>query len=183
MSAVDTKAENQKKILIVMVTIFTLYLDFSYVFKAQNEGLKRVGGQVAKLKDDINVLQADLKNMQAAKAKQALPDQNTSLPSGKIIPAGGVSKLLEEVADLANKQGVTILQMRPAPQGLAGTDKADVLFINLEVSGGYHALGRFIYGLENNDSFISVAQFKITAQPATYPKQRITLILKTYVAK
>ena len=53
----------------------------------------------------------------------------------------------------------------------------------MDLSAGYHQLGKFINELENAQVFVIVQELKIEPQPGNYLKQKAALTLKTYVKK
>ena len=126
--------------------------------------------------------------MRALKNKQSLAEQKAVVKSTQIISEGQIVDLLQEISDLANKNDIKIAQIRPSREAAGqkqpyGTDKYIPLFINLEMTCDYHSLGRFINALENARILMVVQEFKIQTQSADYMKQKVTLVLRTYVTK
>jgi len=60
---------------------------------------------------------------------------------------------------------------------------ASTFLISIELSSDYHSLGRFINELENSDVLLAVLSLKMISQPLNYFKQRVNLVLVTYVKK
>jgi Tfp pilus assembly protein PilO len=176
--ALDTK----KIVLIIIISVMFLYLDFAYLLKAQSEGLKKISSEVGKINNDLLGLEMGLKNMEAIRAQQKnLPKKKAK----RMISESQLSSLLHDISKIGNAHNVRILYIKPSREMQKGAVVAKLtpVFINLDLVVGYHDLGKFINGLENDRTFISVESFKIEARPEEALKQRVNLTLKTYVTK
>jgi len=187
----EVEVDSKKLLLIFIVTIGLVYVDFSYILKAQLSGVASKSSQIVKLKSDLSNLERDLLIMKDTKAKQAQVMKGPLPKVKRIISESQVSDLLQNISELANSNDVRILQIKPTRQQKASaTDtKFDpgvnfsVLYIYMDLSGGYHQLGKFINDLENAQEFVIVQEIKIDSQKDNYMKQRASLTLKTYVKK
>lgn len=184
----DMQLDKQKKLLIAIICLFMLYADFAYLLKAQLGGLNSTTQKISRLKEDIEALKGELAKMGSLKNKQALAKQKVGLQAMRIVPEGQLSSFLQEISEAANRNGIKIVQMLPArdqsgQKTAAGMDKFTPFLISLEMLGDYHALGKFINGLENGSVFLLVQELKISSYPADYLKQKVSLVLKTYAAK
>ena len=189
MNLTDIQLNNQKKILIVIFLILIVYIDSCYILKAQIAGLKSIDPKIARLNTDLANLNRGLENMRLSKSNPAVaPKQKKALPSSKILPESQISGLLQEISNAANKFDIKIDQMRPSRQvqkekTIIGQEKLIPMLINLDLTSDYHNLGRFIQALENSLVFMSVEEMEISTQLPDYMKQKVTLVLKTYVTK
>jgi len=180
--------DKQKKILIVIFCILIIYVDSAYILKSQLAGIKSFDPKIARLKDDLNNLNRGLSNMRAAQSKQGLATKKVIARSSKIILEGQLSGLLQNISSQANKFDIQIGQIRPSREklvtkGAVGQDKMIPVLINLDLICDYHNLGRYINQLEGLDVFLSVQELKISSQIPEYMKQKVVLVLKTYVNK
>ena len=189
MNLANIQLDKQKKILIVIFFVLIVYVDLAFILKAQTAGINNLKPKIGRLKNDLANLNRDLENMRVAKNKQSLAAQKAVVKSSKIIQEGQVSGLLQEISSLANKFDIKIIQIRPnrdilfGKPAVPGGDKFTALLINLDLICDYHSLGKFINELENSLVFIGVAELKISMQVPDYMKQRVNLVLKTYVTK
>lgn len=179
--------DKQKKILLLIVFSLLVYLDYSYVLKAQLAGISVTGAKIAKLKTDLDGLTRDLDNMRSAK-NGALPAADKPSDSAKLIAEGQIPALLQDISVAANRFGIKVTQMRPSRQEKkektpAGQEKFETVLIDLEMVGDYHSLGRFIQALEASPVFMEVRGMEISTQLPDYLKQKISLALRTYVIK
>lgn len=180
------KLDNKKILVIMLVSLALIYLDFSFILGKQIRGLNDIQPKALKLKKDLDTLTQDLKKMQELKNKEDQVNRKTVSSIKKIISESETVFLLQNLSDLANKDNVRILQIRPSrePQGKASAaDKFTPIFITLDLFCDYHNFGKFINDLENSQTFIAVQTFKITPESADFMKEKINLVLKTYVTK
>jgi Tfp pilus assembly protein PilO len=184
----NIQLDKQKKILIVIFIILIVYVDMNYILKAQTAGINSLNPKINRLQNDLKNLNRDLANMRAAAGKESLATQKATARSAKIISESQVSGLLQDISSQANKFDILIGQIRPSRETtnaktVVAGDKFTPILINLDLTCDYHHLGKFINELENSLVFLSVQELKISNQLPDYMKQKVTLILKTYVAK
>ncbi len=189
MNLTNIQLNKQKKILIVIFFVLIAYVDISYILKAQRAGLRRLDPKIARLKTDLADFNRGLENMRSFKTKPSAPGQKQVARSFKILPDSRISELLQEISITANKFDIKITQMRPSRQTqkeklvVGQQAKPTLMLINLGLAADYHNLGRFIQACENSPVFMEVQEFKIETQLPDYMKQKVTLVLKTYVTK
>lgn len=172
---------------ILFFLVIASYLDFNYVINAQIKGIKDIGPKIVKMRGDLKTLEKDLKKMQDLQKKKAGTQQEAARHMKKFTREQDLPVLLKNISDLANKYGIRVSQIKPSKEtrqkNVKDQPKVDVLLINLDLTGGYHAIGRFINDLENAEDFIAVQQLTIAALPQDVMKQQVNLVLKTYVKK
>ncbi|MFA5093247.1 MAG: type 4a pilus biogenesis protein PilO [Candidatus Omnitrophota bacterium] len=182
----DIQLDQQKKILIVIFAVLIIYVDSSYILKPQMAGLNSLNPKIARLERDLKNLNRDLDNMRNNKNKPNQDANKIVNRSSKIIAESQISGLLQDISTQANKFDVKIIQIRPA-RDMTKTavigDKLIPVLINLDLICDYHSLGKFINSLENDLVFMGVFDFKISTQVPDYIKQKVTLVIRTYVSK
>jgi Tfp pilus assembly protein PilO len=152
-------------------------------------GIRKTAPQVVKLKKDLRELTNDLGNMEALKRNAAEAQENILSKTKKIISEEQLTSLLNDLSELANKNNVQILEMRPTKESgsklekPSQTAKFSPLLVKLELVSDYHNLGKFINTLENNPTFIAVQDMNIISRDSDFLKQKVVLILRTYVRK
>jgi len=185
MSLMNIQLDKQKKILIVIFFILIIYADVFYILKAQRAGLNNQDAKITRLKNDLSKLNSSLESMRVAQSKQNLSVKKTA-KSIKILSEGQISGLLQDISKEANKFNIRIIQMSPVREVKSGADTADkstAYLINLDLICDYHSFGQFINRLENSSVYMTVQELKILTQASDYLKQKIVLVLKTYVTK
>ena len=188
MSLSNLQLDKQKKIFILIVCALVIYVDSAFILKAQNLGIKSAAAKITKLKNDLTNLNRSLESMRAAKLKQGESAQKIAVRSAKIIPESQLSGLLQEISSQANKLEIKISQIRPMRElvnakTISAGEKFIPILINLDLTCDYHTLGKFIDQLEGAEVFLSVQEIKISTQLPDYKKQKVVLVLKTYVTK
>lgn len=186
MNLANIQLDKQKQVLIIIFCVLIVYADINYILKAQIAGLKSLDPKISRLEKDLKNLNRDLENMRVAKGKPALEARKSASRSSKIITESQVSGLLQDISSEANKFDVRIIQIRPSRETgkpLIAGDKFTPTLINLDLICDYHNLGKFINSLENSPVFMGVAELKISARMPDYLKQKVTLVIRTYVSK
>lgn len=186
MNLANIQLDKQKKILIIIFCAFIIYADMNYILKAQIGGLKSLDPKITLLEKDLKNLNRDLENMRASKGKPALETHKAVNRPVKIITESQISGLLQDISSAANKFDVKIIQVRPSREtgkSVIPGDKLTPILINLDLICDYHNLGKFINNLENSPVFMGVAELKISARVPDYLKQKVSLVIRTYVSK
>ncbi len=184
----SVELNKQKKILIVIFCFLIIYVDTSFILKSQISGINRSNPKIIKLKSDLINLNRSLDKMRAAKGQPGLAAQKVINRSFKILTEGQISGLLQDISSQANKYDIQIGQIRFSREvvnvkSAIGGNKLTPILINLDLICSYHNLGKFINELESSSVFLSVQDMNISTQLPDYMKQKVTLVLKTYVTK
>lgn len=182
--------DNKKLIMIIMILLIFLYLDYNFLLKLQFAALKTSEPKILSLKKDLDNLSKDLEKMQELKKKQIVPDQKALSKIKKIVPSEQLASLLQDLSNIANKNDIMIEQIKPSKEAqgpkqekIVGIDKFQPVLITLDLTCDYHHLGKFINDIEEGQTYILVQGMKIKSQPGEYFKQKVNLLLKTYVKK
>ncbi|MFH0855056.1 MAG: type 4a pilus biogenesis protein PilO [Candidatus Omnitrophota bacterium] len=179
--------DNKKIILIAVISAIALYMDVNLVLKAQVKGLNKGKEELIRLNNDLDSFKAEINKMrQMESARPSLPQPG--LKAKKTVPENQFPSLLQDIFKAANNNAVRILQIRPYRQAPSvgkdnkakPQDKLTPVLIALELSCGYHNLGKFINGLENLEYFVNVQEIKIEPQGDNYLNQKVSLLLTTY---
>lgn len=177
--------DQKAMLIIILALILIIYLDYNFLIKRQIKAISVVSPKVAKVKKDINDLNKNLLAIQDLKNKQATIERQKVK---KIISQGEVALLLQDISELANNDGVKIMQMKPSrepgvKQENAAAGPLDPVLVTLDLVCGYHNLGKFINDLENAEIFIQVQNIKINEKEADSIIQQVNLVLRTYAKK
>lgn len=156
---IQISQDRKKLLLTVIAACLILYLDFSLVLKSQTAAVKAFNIKVTKLKSELKNLDSDLAKMQDSVDK---PD---ALKDKKIISAGQIHWLIEEIYKLASLHDVKIIQIIPArktqPVAPGGAASSPYVQLNMELSCGYHPLVKFLNALENHSVIMVVDELEI----------------------
>ncbi|MFA4888651.1 MAG: type 4a pilus biogenesis protein PilO [Candidatus Omnitrophota bacterium] len=179
---------NKKILLSLLICLVIICLDYSLVIRRQLANLKGLRIKITELKSNLDTFQKDAKNMQDLKIRQLAEEKNPALKLQKLIPEDGVSSFLEDISDAANKNEIKIIQIKPSraspgKEKNALLAKFPILLVSLEAIGSYHALGKFLNDLEMGNYFSEVQSLNISNIGGNYAKQKISLVLRSYVRK
>lgn len=184
------KLYNRKIVLLAAAGLIILCLDVRFLLKLQFQKIKDASPKVVKLKADIDNLSRELVNLQDLQRRQSQLKQEGALKAKKIISEEEMPLLLQRISDLANKNKVSITQIKPSQEVKAKEKKASTgavkfspVLITLDLSGGYHNLGNFLSDLENMEEFVAAEEMKITRALSDYVTENVNLVLKAYVKK
>jgi len=180
MSSIRTN--KQSLIVVAVISAMLIYLDFSFLLKAQVKAFSQANAKVTKLHSDI---QAVKKNMVII--EQNALKEKTNLQVKKVATEGELLTLLEQISEIAKDNSISVSQINPQKVSLpASKTKAAQpqssfipVTIKLVMSCGYHKLGAFLNDLENCEYATSVEDISITPESAFTEKVQLTL--KTYV--
>ncbi|MGD9015282.1 MAG: type 4a pilus biogenesis protein PilO [Candidatus Omnitrophota bacterium] len=172
--------------LTILVIVIVLFLDFSFVLKPQLRALSTINPKIAKLKIELEKLNLDSINMQRQSTTGIKPRQIK-----KLLSPGQVAWVIEEISHMANEHEVEISQIKPsrktATTGFskqpAQSDNYLPTLIDLEISAGYHQLGRFLTDLENYSILLEVEELDIMPIEKSSFEHAVRLQIKTYVSK
>ncbi len=178
--------DKNKLILVSIVILIILYVDFSFGLKSQMRALGMLNPKIVRLRRDLKNLNADLNRMMRAQGK----GEGGGSQIRKLVSAGEIPWVIEEISRLANQQDVKLFQIKPS-RSLAKAksiprfipaDRYSPVQIDLEISAGYHQLGRFLSELENHAVFLEIQELDIKQSQRCPFEHKIKLKLKTLVA-
>jgi len=183
----NIEVDDKTLLAVILFTAVFIYLDYSFILKAQVNALSSIQPKVSRIKADLDNFNRDYAAMSKMPDKEAQAKKADNLK--KVVEESDVASLLQDISDIANKADIKIIQLRPNKEALGAKDKIPGLerlvpmTITLDMVGDYHQLGKFIHALEYGPNFVSVQEIRISSQPTDFFKQKINLVLKTYVKK
>ena len=143
-------------------------------------GVAAINPKIVKLRNDMKELNLSLSRMQSKDTIVA----DTQVR--RIATPDQMSWIIEEISRLANQQGVRIFQVKPLRVRSPAADSQVTYLSNLiglEISAGYHQLGRFLAELENHSILLEIAELEIKRGDKDSFEHKISLKLKTYVSE
>jgi Tfp pilus assembly protein PilO len=190
---------DKKKLAAVCVgLVIFLYFDFTSVASNQIKGLREIKQRIVSLRKDIETLNSDIAYVKKSQQSIAAPLAVKKLPQEAEIPS-----LMQNISAIANNNGIRIMQIdsskdvsKGAKSTAARTKKVAVagkqkelssdftaVMIKLEIIGGYHKLGNFVNDLENAGILCIIDEFTLGRDQSDPLKQKVNMIVKTYVKK
>jgi len=181
------KSDKQKSGVVLGGIALLIALDFLLVMQLQIRGLKVLDPKVMKVKNDIMRLTADMTRFQAEKTQKATQRTELRSQTKEVVPEEQIVGLLQLISGLAKENSIQILQVDPRADTLMkgkanqGMQRYGSFLIGLEMIGDYHRFGKFLSSIEQLPVFLSVNSLTISAQGQDVVRQKISLVLKTYV--
>jgi len=181
--------DNKKLLLIAIVAIVVFYIDFSFILKVQMNSINKLNSKIKTVKQDLTNFERDYKSLQDFNKRQGMSSSAKEVRPKRLIFEYQVASLLQDIAKSANANNIRIVQMKNSKEPQVKSDKSGAigkfpaLFITLDLICDYHSLGKFINDLENGDVFVAVQDLRINYQEQDPNKQKVVLILKSYVKK
>lgn len=180
--------DNKKIGLLAIISLIILYADYSLILGPQISGLRGISAKAGKLKSELGSLKNDLANIENLKKNYAKLKKEAGSGSKKLIHEQDIGALMQSISEAANRNNINIEQMKPSKESMPAGQKAGpqdftAVLLDLEITGGYHNYGRFLNDLEGLDTFVAVAGMNIVSSGSDLNRQKIKLVLRTYVRK
>jgi len=180
---------NKKILLTAIICLIIIYLDYAFIIRWQASSLKDLRVKITKLNLDLKAYEKESQNMQEIKNKQQGGQKGPLARIQKLVSEEEIAMLLGEISDIANRSEIKIIQIKPSREAqprqeknpLAG--KFSPLLVSLDLTCGYHALGKFLNELEGARTFLSLQSLSVSNIGADFSRQKVNLVLKTYVRK
>jgi Tfp pilus assembly protein PilO len=155
--------------------------------------VRELGQQLRAAREELKILEVSAANesalrQQHGKVQEAVASLRKLLPSEEELP-----QVIELLSDLAGQSQVkiqTIFPQRPAapnPADLAKSERASAeaykgVIIQVDALSGFHQLGMFLSLVESGEKPMQVSSLRISADEKEPRRQRVKLLLKTYLA-
>lgn len=179
-------SRDKKKLLLSLITaIVFIYADVRFVLQPQLGNMSGMYAKKTNIKGNIGKFNRDMVNILELKRKQDTAAKQTNTKVKKFISEKDVPELLKEISDIANKNQVRVMQIKPVKLPVEKKTAVPEKFLNmniaLDLSADYHHFGSFLNELENMNIFLATQDLRIAGNPRDYFHQNINLQLKTYV--
>jgi Tfp pilus assembly protein PilO len=184
-------SQQQKKLILAAIIAFiVLYIDFAYILRMQIANFKGVSQKLKQIRTDLSRYSENSPYYKSLQVQsQRLRSKYRDIEE-YVFSETGLPLLLDDISKKAFSFGVKIMQIKPqavlpqkekktAKDINLGLQQANVL---LELTGGYHQIGRFLGALEANP-LIETSEVKINSQPGASAIQKAAITLKVYVQK
>lgn len=190
MKFIKLTEEKKQLIILTVIGVLILFLDLFFVLKPQITSLFRLFPQIQKLNTDIKLASKDAASIDnLSKYYYGLKEKSDAI-SRKIIFEEQLPLLLEDIAQLANKNNIKIMEISPVrdPKAkevatISSKEKLYPFSILIEAASSYHKLGKFLNEIDNLERFLKVYNFEITPSPGDYLRHRVKLTLGTFVIR
>jgi Tfp pilus assembly protein PilO len=172
---------------IILILILLVCADFAFPIKGQFNALKVTEPKIVKLKGDLDAFEQGIGIMQKAKGQQTVPP---AAQLKQFISEDQIHSLYQDISEMAFNNNVRIVLMRPSREGVLSKQEKEVMgekltsfSLALDLECEYQNLVSFVRSLEQAKTFLVVQNVKILPQAEEILKQKVDLVLKTYLEK
>ncbi|GEM_PF-441453 len=178
---------NQKLVIYAAIGVCVLIADFYFVLKPVAAGLIKVLPEVSEKSSRVSIMDVDVRNMPSYEGQIKALETKLFGYKRRFSTKEEISPLLQNLSDTAKACGVKILSINPAKTLKEQDAKVKVasayrkLPIYLNAASGYHAFGLFLNNLENSDTFMRIADLKITGDGSELSNHKFSVTIVTYI--
>ena len=181
----DNILKNQKFIIYGALCLCIFIADFYLVLRPVVGGLMRVMPEVNSKASRANIMNIDIRSIQNYQKQINNYKANLSGYKRRFSTKEEISPLLKSLSDTAKTYGVKIVSITPL-EGLEEKQaKAASAYrkipIFLRAVSGYHSFGLFLNRLENSDTFMRVADLKISGDASKQDNHKFRVTILTYI--
>ena len=135
---------NQLRLVILalgIVIIVGMFIAFIYIPK--NNEKSQLRGEIAKLENEINIYSVKARRLEELKRENAELERQLIEKKEQLPQEAEVATLLKQISELGIRAGLNFKLWRPGQRKDNSSGLYAEIPVNVEVDGGYHALGIF----------------------------------------
>lgn len=181
----------KKDILIALGIVLFLYIDCAFILGPQTKSLKSISAKLKTAKKDLAEYKGYGADTQGLRNDLEVIKKKSLIMEDMVFAEADISLLLGDISRKADFCAVKILRINPQSQISGGKDKTEPVVeisgfklqpieLKIELSSGYHQLGKFLSQLEENP-LIAVSDFKTVRDNLDIAKQKTSLTLRVHV--
>src|SRR3990170_3060671 len=134
---------SQKIILIALVFVIIIGSFVYFIFLPGKAQVDALGQSVTELNREIMTNEVKLRRLDQLKIENALLQAQLNELRAQLPAEAEVSGLLKQISDLSIESGLSIKLWKPGEREKDPSGLYTAIPVDVEVSGGYHALGIF----------------------------------------
>ena len=151
----------QKFVSLVLVIVIISGAFVWFVFIPKSGEISTLNGEIAALNNDINIHRIKVKRLdELIKENKELKLQLATLKE-QLPPEAEVEILLKQVSELGGRTGLDFKLWRPGAKRPNASGLYVEIPVNVEVAGGYHALGVFFDKISKLPRIINVSDIRM----------------------
>ncbi len=141
--SIDNIPRSQKTLLLILVFTIIIGGFVYFIFLPGKAEVDAVGKQVSDLNREIMTNEVKLRRLDQLKIENAQLQAQLNELRAQLPAEAEVSGLLKQISDLSLESGLSIKLWKPAERKKDPSGLYTEIPVNVEVTGGYHALGTF----------------------------------------
>lgn len=163
----------QKFVSLFLVIVIVAGTFVWFVFIPKSGEISNLNGEIATLNNDINIHRIKVKRLdELIKENRELKLQLAGLKE-QLPPEAEVEILLKQVSELGGRTGLDFKLWKPSERKPNASGLYVEIPVNVEVAGGYHALGVFFDKISKLPRIINVSNIRMGNSKAEQNKVSI----------
>jgi len=154
---------NQLRLVILalgIVIIVGMFIAFIYIPK--NNEKSQLSGDIAKLENEINIYRVKVRRLEELKRENAELERQLAEKKEQLPQEAEVATLLKQISELGIRAGLDFRLWRPAERKENASGLYVEIPVNVEVAGGYHALGLFFDRVSKLPRIVNISNLRMT---------------------
>jgi len=153
---------NQLRLVILalgIVIIVGIFIAFIYIPKNNEKG--QLSGEIAKLENEINIYSVKVRRLEELKRENAELERQLTEKKEQLPQEAEVATLLKQISELGIRAGLDFKLWRPAERKENSSGLYVEIPVNVEVAGGYHALGIFFDRVSKLPRIVNISNLRM----------------------
>ena len=155
--------KKQKMILFFLSIIVVSSIFIWFVFIPKNNEIARLRREISTLNNDINVHRIKVRRLAQLKSENRFLQAQLVGLKEQLPPEAEVALLLKQISELGGRSGLDFKLWKPAPRVVHAEGLYVEIPVNIEVAGGYHAVGVFFDKISKHKRIINVSNIQMSA--------------------
>lgn len=161
--ALKSLTKNQKMVLFFLSVIVVSGAFIWFIFIPKNDEIARLKREISTLNNDINVHRIKVRRLDELKRENRSLQVRLRGLKEQLPPEAEVALLLKQISELGGRSGLDFRLWRPAPRVVHPDGLYIEIPVNIEVAGGYHAVGVFFDKISKHQRIINVSNIQMSA--------------------
>jgi type IV pilus assembly protein PilO len=154
---------NQLRLVILalgIVIIVGIFIAFVYIPK--NNEKSQLRGEIAKLENEINIYSVKVRRLEELKRENAELERQLAEKKEQLPQEAEVATLLKQISELGIRSGLDFKLWKPMQRKENESGLYAEIPVNVEVAGGYHALGMFFDRVSKLPRIVNISGLRMT---------------------
>lgn len=182
---INERNPREKQLIIVLGILGIIFLDYWLLINPVVKIFMNNHSQFETLQSELQGLRDDQKNKAVIEKNWNQMKEKLGQTEKCFVAPDEMPAFLENISKLAQNSGVKVLSLQPL-ENLQKNNKKDAMnpytgmSIKMSAVGGTHELGKFLFWLETNLTFIKVTDLRVSANSVDDRKHLLELTIEVY---
>ena len=154
-----TNTQKFVSLFLIIVIISGAFLWFVFIPKSSE--ISQLNGDMAALNNEINIHRTKVRRLEELKKENSELQRQLALLKEQLPPEAEVEILLKQVSELGGRTGLDFKLWQPVQKKQNSSGLYAEIPVNVEVAGGYHALGVFFDKISKLPRIINVSNIRM----------------------